>query len=94
MDHSRVDEWVKTSDEESWQAAIQLMRLEGLLVGGSSGAVLAGALRWLKTEEAFRKYGGVEGQNVVILFPDGYVRLSFGQRALYFRLPLALFVLF
>lgn len=49
------------------------MLLEGLLVGGSSGAVLAGALRWLKSEEGFKKYGSIEGLNVVILFPDGYV---------------------
>jgi hypothetical protein len=68
-----VDEWVKTSDEDAWPATRQAMRFEGLLVGGSSGAVLAGALRWLKSEEGFKKYGGVEGVNVVILFPDGYV---------------------
>lgn len=71
MDYSLIDEWVKTSDEESWQAALQLMRLEGLLIGGSSGAVLAGALRWLKSEEGFQRYGGVEGLNVVIILPDG-----------------------
>lgn len=69
--HSEIDTWVKTADDESWEATLQLMRLEGLLVGGSSGAVMAGALRWLKSEEGFAKFGGVENQNVVILFPDG-----------------------
>lgn len=76
LDHSSVDEWVKTNDDDAWPATRQAMRFEGLLVGGSSGSVLAGALRWLKSEEGFKKYGGVEGVNVVILFPDGYVSPS------------------
>ncbi|KAF8316683.1 PALP-domain-containing protein [Clavulina sp. PMI_390] len=71
LDHTNVDEWVKTQDDESWEGVLQLMKLEGLLVGGSSGAALAGAMRWLKSEEGFKAYGGVEGQNVVILFADG-----------------------
>ena len=45
-----VDVWLKTSDEESFAAVQLLMRSEGLLVGGSSGSSLAGALRWLKGE--------------------------------------------
>jgi threonine synthase len=73
LDHSQVDEWVKITDDESWLHTRKLMQLEGLLVGGSSGAALAGALRWLKQEENFKKYGGVEGKNVVVLFPDGSV---------------------
>lgn len=62
---------MKTVDEESFVAARQLMRSEGLLVGGSSGAALAGALKWLKSKEGFQKVGGVEGKNAVILFADG-----------------------
>lgn len=68
-----MDEWVKTSDDDAWPGTRQAMQLEGLLVGGSSGAVLAGALHWLKSEEGFKKYGGVHGVNVVILFADGCV---------------------
>lgn len=72
-----MDEWVKIKDDDAWSSTRQLIRLEGLLVGGSSGAILAGALRWLNSEEGFKKYGGVEGVNVVILLPDGYVGCSF-----------------
>lgn len=73
LDHSAVDEWVKISDDDAWSTTRQAMRYEGLLVGGSSGAILAGALQWLKSEEGFKKYGGVEGVNVVVILPDGYV---------------------
>lgn len=48
------------------------MRLEGLLVGGSSGSALAGAMDWLKSP-AGRKIAQSEGKNVVILLPDGLV---------------------
>ncbi len=61
---------VKTNDDEAWAAARRLMRTEGLLVGGSSGSVVAGALRWLKTEEGMASICGVEGKNVVIVLPD------------------------
>jgi len=71
LDHSTVDEWVKIKDDDAWSSTRQLIRHEGLLVGGSSGAVLAGALHWLNSEEGFKKYGGVEGVNVVVLLPDG-----------------------
>jgi len=46
------------------------MKNEGLLVGGSSGSSLSGALTWLKTE-AGRKIADKEGSNVVVLLPDG-----------------------
>lgn len=46
------------------------MRKEGLLVGGSSGSALSGALTWLKSEQG-RKFADTEGSNVVVLLPDG-----------------------
>jgi len=46
------------------------MRKEGLLVGGSSGSALSGALTWLKTGEG-RIIAETEGKNVVVLLPDG-----------------------
>ncbi|KAG2075721.1 cystathionine beta-synthase [Suillus decipiens] len=69
-DESDVNYWMKTSDEDAFKAVQALMRKEGLLVGGSSGSALCGALAWLKTEEG-RNVAGTEGLNVVVLLPDG-----------------------
>jgi len=67
---AEVDTWLKTSDDESFEAVRKLMRLEGLLVGGSSGSALSGALRWLRTD-AGKKVAQTKGANVVVLLPDG-----------------------
>ncbi|EDR13973.1 uncharacterized protein LACBIDRAFT_171213 [Laccaria bicolor S238N-H82] len=69
-DPTHVDVWVKSSDEESFAAVQTLMRSEGLLVGGSSGSSLSGALRWLVTAEG-QKVANTPGKNVVVLLPDG-----------------------
>ncbi len=45
LDNSLVDHYVKTADEESFLMARRLIREEGLLVGGSSGAVIWAALQ-------------------------------------------------
>lgn len=68
-----VDEWIKTSDEESFQAVQVLMKNEGLLVGGSSGSSLSGAIRWLTDSEKGKRVAATEGRNVVVLLPDGFV---------------------
>lgn len=70
LDRNVVSTWVKTSDEEAFDAVRSLMRLEGLLVGGSSGSALSGALRWLKSEEG-KMIASTKGANVVVLLPDG-----------------------
>ncbi|OCH96227.1 PALP-domain-containing protein [Obba rivulosa] len=67
---AEVDTWLKTSDTESFEAVRKLMRREGLLVGGSSGSALSGALRWLKSD-AGKKIAQTKGANVVVLLPDG-----------------------
>lgn len=69
-DPQDIDHWVKTGDEEAFEAVRKLMRLEGLLVGGSSGSALSGALRWLKSKEG-QKIAQTKGVNVVVLLPDG-----------------------
>ncbi|KAF8141544.1 pyridoxal phosphate-dependent enzyme beta subunit [Boletus edulis] len=69
-DPADIDTWLKSTDEEAYKAVERLMRKEGLLVGGSSGSALSGALTWLKSEQG-RKFAETEGMNVVVLLPDG-----------------------
>ncbi len=62
LDRSLVDRWVKSNDRDSFRVARQLIRQEGLLVGGSSGAAVWAALQVCRTMK--------EGQRVVVLLPD------------------------
>ena len=70
LTHAAVDVWVKTNDAESFAATRHLIATEGILSGGSSGAALAGALKYLASNEGYAKFGGVKGKNVVVLFAD------------------------
>lgn len=72
-DPADVDAWIKTGDDEAFAAVKQLMRHEGLLVGGSSGSSLSGTLRWLSETKEGRSIAQTPGANVVALLPDGYV---------------------
>ncbi len=62
LDNGLVDRYVKTRDGESFNMARRLIREEGLLVGGSSGAVVWAALG--------QAAGLREGQNCLCLLPD------------------------
>lgn len=75
LSREEVDVWIKTNDQEAFAATHRLIQSEGLLVGGSSGSALAGALKWLKAE-GWNTVGGVEGSNAVVLLPDGSVFFS------------------
>ncbi|KAJ9467525.1 Cystathionine beta-synthase [Diplonema papillatum] len=63
LDRSLVDEWVKTNDVESFDLARKIIRLEGLLVGGSSGSAMAGVAKAAKRLK--------KGQRCVVVFSDG-----------------------
>ena len=63
MDFQYVDDVVRVNDQECFQMTRRLAREEGLFVGGSCGAAVAGALRWLRENDR-------EGLNVLILLPD------------------------
>lgn len=62
LDNNLIDAYVKTNDADSFDMARALMRDEGLLVGGSSGAAMWGALQAAKTLS--------KGQKCLVILPD------------------------
>jgi cystathionine beta-synthase len=62
FDPSVVDRWVKTTDRPSFQLALQIIREEGMLVGGSSGSALYAALEIAKECKG--------GERIVVIFAD------------------------
>ena len=67
LDHSKVDSWVKIDDANSFQVARKLISKEGILCGGSGGANVWGAFKWLR-QQGLDKDPSVR---VVCLLPDG-----------------------
>ncbi|BDU78802.1 PLP-dependent cysteine synthase family protein [Mesoterricola sediminis] len=65
-DFSVIDDMVQVTDRDAFLAARELARTEGLLVGGSSGAVIH-ALRTIAPSIP-------EGARVAVLFPDSASR--------------------
>ncbi len=62
LDNSLVDQYVKTFDKPSFQLARRIIREEGLLVGGSSGACVWAALQVAPILG--------EGENCLCILPD------------------------
>ena len=63
MNLAALDEIVRVDDKECFLMTRRLAREEGLFVGGSAGAAVAGALRY--AEQTDRQ------ENILILLPDG-----------------------
>jgi cystathionine beta-synthase len=62
IDLTVVDRWIRVSDRESFLTARRMARDEGLLVGGSAGSTIAGALRYAAELK--------EGAQVLTILPD------------------------
>jgi cystathionine beta-synthase len=62
LDRRLVDRWIKSNDRDSFLVARQLIRQEGLLIGGSSGSAVWAAM------QVCRDLG--PGKRVVVILPD------------------------
>ncbi len=62
LDRSLVDRWIRSEDGPSFRVARQLIRKEGLLVGGSSGTAMWAAMQVAKEMP--------EGSRIVVILPD------------------------
>lgn len=62
LDNHLIDAYIKTNDLDSFRMARALIREEGLLIGGSSGAAMCGALQAAKSLS--------KGQKCLVILPD------------------------
>lgn len=62
LNNNLIDGYIKTNDADSFRTARQLIQEEGLLVGGSSGAAMWGALQAAKQLN--------KGQRCLVILPD------------------------
>ncbi len=70
-----IDEMVRVSDKESFNAARRLAKEEGILAGGSAGTALAAALKYAQRLESHK--------NIVVILPDtgrNYITKIFSDR--------------
>jgi cysteine synthase B len=71
-DPALADEDIRVSTEEAYVMTRRLAAEEGLLVGVSSGAAMAGAFRLMASRASGRSAGDEDGPAVLVLiFPDG-----------------------
>ena len=62
LDNTCIDSYIKINDADSFRTARQLIREEGLLVGGSSGGAMWAALQVAKNLK--------KGQKCLVILPD------------------------
>ena len=62
LDNKLIDEYIKLPDPESFQMARQIIKEEGLLIGGSSGGAVWAALQTAKRLN--------QGDNCLVILPD------------------------
>lgn len=65
LDKNVIDHWIKVPDGESFIMSRLLIKKEGLLCGGSSGAILLGAVI------AAKQFKVSSNARIVIILPDG-----------------------
>ena len=70
IDLNVVDEWIRVSDRHSFLTARTLAREEGLLVGGSAGSTIWGALEFM------RRLGKADARVLAVLADSGRSYLS------------------
>lgn len=63
LDRDIIDEVVTVTDDDALSCGAEIVRLEGILVGISSGAALSAARELAKREEN-------RGRNIVVILPD------------------------
>lgn len=66
LDQNAADLWIKTTDKDSFLYARRLIREEGLLCGGSSGAAFAALVQAV----ALRPEINMKGKTIVLILPD------------------------
>merc|ERR1711934_1136565 len=64
LESGDCDHWVKSDDDESFAMGRCIIRHEGLLIGGSCGATMAGAYRFIRANNIGK------GKRVAVLFAD------------------------
>lgn len=67
LDRKLVDKWYKTTDGDSLRMSRELIKREGLLVGGSSGSAMSAAIKAIRDFD----FHDNPTKRVVVVLPDG-----------------------